>query len=109
MAGHYFQNEPPPRNCVGITFTIYGGLTAGMVDMVQSFEHPFQMQQPNPESIEISMYGSGPPLYVAGKQLPATVILFDESDALLFKLKFGDAVIETERTEYNSIYGRCDD
>ena len=73
-------------------------VSEGMVSMLRSFDHPFEIDCPTVEMIEVSTLG-GRPIHVAGKQPPITVTLHDSNDALLFKLKYFKNILYTDTTE----------
>lgn len=68
-------------------------ITEEMIKTVRSFNHPFEFDIPKPETIQVSIAASSKPMYIAGRQLPSTITLYNENDTLLFKLKYFNEII----------------
>ena len=81
-----------------VTFKCIDRITKDMVETLSQFEHPFEVTKPEYESVDVEMYG-GRTLRMAGKVTPPSIVLHDEKDALLFKLKFFNKVYEVARQE----------
>jgi len=80
-----------------ITFTVYSFVTESMFEMLQSFEHKFEISEPRLETVEVDV-GYGRRASIMGQQKPVTITMHDENDALMFKLKFFNEVYESSRT-----------
>lgn len=85
-----------------VTRTIFTvtAISKEIVETITSFQHPFDYHIPQHEVIEVSTMFSAPrAMRVAGRQLPATITLYDDNDMLLFKLKYFNEILYTESEE----------